>query len=394
MNQDLPTAFASDLHAAPHIWVGRPEILGDAEFAMQQIADACIQGQFNLALGGDMTDAIDKSSVSMVQSAIERVLDADLAVGYIAGNHDPESWVATTTSMIRRIQHMTANEWRLGEHRIFGIDYVRPGDRDQLQALVAAIPEQFDILLCHQSIKPAYRFNNFDFDMDKAPAHIRQIWCGHIHAKNDIPGDGDRRLLIPGCPFLHRIDENDDHGMWVIHPDLTVRWHVLRSRPVLRLVLENREQMDLVAEKAGDARSSFLQDLGVTCSDDITDIYQEVSRPIILLKYDPHLLPGAADDLADRLRGLAHMFGLPVDSATGKVVQTLAVQQASIPKTSIRMEDCLGDFIDPQKEPLAHKGLVMTLHGDSHQDVVRELGNDFQIPEQIIEEMIKKGPRS
>jgi hypothetical protein len=179
--------------------------------------------------------------------------------------------------------------------------------------------------------------------------------------------------------------------MWIVAPDLTVTCHEVRSRPILRMEILQREQIDQILEAARTGRDLFLKDTkgvgGIT-----TNLSLEVSKPIILLRYDPKKLPGIADDVADQLRGEAHMIGLPVDSESGQVVQTLAVQAISVPQASM-MEDCLDELVDPVKEPIPHKYLAMSLRGVPHQDVVREAAAEAGIPSDLVEEMIRKGPR-
>ena len=91
-----PTVMhASDLHLSHLIWRGRPEIWGDAEFALRQLVGVTRELSLEtVVLAGDVTDTRlgRKQDIRTLHECLGQISEQCLIM-FVAGNHDLESWV-------------------------------------------------------------------------------------------------------------------------------------------------------------------------------------------------------------------------------------------------------------------------------------------------------------
>ncbi len=316
----------ADLHAKARVWVGRPEIEGDAEFALRQIVDTALATGVDVLDAGDTMDSQrpDAGAVEMVQREVTRLCRGGSKYLYILGNHSMVHWQATSPDMQQLVCHLpTQGGAKFGDHFIGGIDYMT---RDELQAFLPEIPPGVDIMVAHQRFREAFNWGAAHCSIGDFPETVRLILAGDIHSDFSAVNAKGQRLLYPGTPYLTSLDDTENSGVWLIDSeDLKVTRLPLLRRPIVRFNIAS--QADIEAAIAA-VRQAYDRSLTQLLSSPDTEAFAaSISQPIVDVKFIIDLVPGAGTTIAEAVRGFGHVFETPRDRKSEETRASLQFSQ-------------------------------------------------------------------
>ncbi|MFA5525197.1 MAG: metallophosphoesterase [Acholeplasmataceae bacterium] len=371
----MPLFVAADLHLRDHTWSGRPEVSGDAAFALEQIVAHCLSARADLLLLGDTFHSVkpDNGVVRLVQAALAELLAEGRNVYYLLGNHDPVSWLDTSPELARLVRHLPTTGCQLGDHHLYGIDY-RP--RGIFQEMLANVPEHCDVLACHQRFREAFGWATFHASMGDVPEHVKLVMVGDIHKHVEHKGSDGRRLFYPGSPYLTRVDDDEKCGGMLVGEDLSTSWKPFLSRSVLRCRVYDDDDVLKVVRRVNDHP--------------VTPGLPEALRvPIVIVTCYVDRVPGAGEDLRRALAGTAHVFISPVTEESRKIVEAFDGVDAG-KLGDITMQMFLDAEIDRNADPVVYHGVEMLLAHVDTLEASRKLGRLCGLSEQEINEVVPR----
>lgn len=361
----MPAIHYADLHAQTHPWVGRPEMQHDAEFAMRQIVD------LSISLGADVIDAGDTYNiprpegpiVTHVQRMIHDITAAGHQFGYVHGNHSAFP-LATSPELRERVIYLAEEDMWIGPHRVRGYDWMSTRD---VQRLLPDISLNVEVVVCHWTFREAFDWGAFQLTMDDIPPHVKLWLCGHIHKNfQRTQMAHGQTVLYPGTPYITRLGDNEDSGVFLIDDDLNWTRKPLRRRPLMRVSIEDKDDVERVVVEARKMRN--------VARDEFPESFAEtISQPIVVATWFIDELPGAGKALAQALQGEAHIFEYPMDKASEKIVRDLE-QQGFDRHAQLSMAAFLSQEVDKAVDPIVYDSLNLFLSGGTIQDAARHAG--------------------
>jgi len=374
-------AFAADLHMSHQIWSGRPDIVGDAEYALAQMVWLCQgQGIRHLVLGGDVTDTRlgRKNEVRTLHNWLGK-LSVGTTVSFIAGNHDPDSWVDITPAIADRMHHLDGNFIKIGDHEVYGLDY---RGRTDFQAALADIPEECSVLVCHQRFHEAFSMITAHAEMGDLPDHVKLVLAGDIH----IPfhsqlvesGETIRHLVYPGCPYLRKTNDPERHGLWLFDKDMNGWYHNLDTRTILRLSITSYDDIVEVVEEAKKAKTAAMVR--------IPEQFKSLWTPIVLVKFYDDDLPEAHDKIRRAVGDYAHVFAMPSQHVSERLADK--IRDESITKASAgTMQEFLSAELDRASSPHLYDALDGFLGGTPIDVAASAFGKSLDVDDQQLKDL-------
>lgn len=236
--------IASDLHISDYIWRSLPGVQGDSYWGLTQVVDLAIEYKSDVLLAGDVLEMLQpdtptSKTVGVVAAQLQRLQDADLRVGYIAGQHD-----ITTPSWLNSI-----NPWAMDMHfkvaefgglKWFGINNQRP---EEFQDSLNHIPDDVDALLLHQRWKEFDGGSNFDAELAHVAANLPElkfIVSGDLHKQMTLRF-GQTVCISPGATHKRTIAEPESHSVVYMDGKGGLFSLPLKSRPVVNITPQTVE---------------------------------------------------------------------------------------------------------------------------------------------------------
>ena len=300
---------SADLHYEYNAYVSYPQMWGDSYFAGSQLFDKAIELRVPLLLAGDLFDKAYPDSYSLRQmfNQLDRMKEAGLPVYYLQGQHE----------MSRRQPWLSLHSWPIHIHeklvivgpeqwRLYGLDF-QPADK--LAAALSKVPENTDILACHQVWG--------EFMGEKAAP---EGWLGNVrNAKMIITGDyhvhtaltvtnagGTTQVLSPGSTTLQSLSEDPIKHAYILHRDFSFESFQLQNREVCRVRIVTSNQLDTMV-------ALFQKDDPV----DTPHLPLNIRKPICHIEFMAEL-PDAHQRLKDAVGNKAHLFLRPFSGKMNK----------------------------------------------------------------------------
>lgn len=254
--------LAADLHLDPLRPDGRPigawknqSILGDSRCGLLEVADVCVHFRDtvkDLFLLGDVFDTVevDPSTLKFFFRTVDTLRSYGIRVHAIQGDHDfcvGTSWVSLGGQDLAADGRIVTLQNGL---QVLCKDYVRPWDMNW-----AAVPElkDADVLACHQRWSEGLAFPDANHGSITQVPFVSQVWSGDNHTtsiKEVVRPDGTLvKFVSPGATHLRDISQPPDKYVILVMSDGTVRKHPIRSRPVVKVILDDPEHLSML--KAG-----------------------------------------------------------------------------------------------------------------------------------------------
>lgn len=300
---DRPAALlVGDPHISRHAWASRPEIRGDAEFAISELLRLTEHYQpQGLILLGDVFDSYQPcpEDLRCVLHLAEELARMQVALYFLRGQHDLGKWSGREglpwVSLARSANHAHRLKFTLGGVRFFGLDFCH---QKELRERLLEIPEHTDVLLAHQVWQEHMPPGAVCEAAFAEVPHVRIVATGdmHGHRCTMIKGASGQILtaMSPGTLTMQSIDEDGAKFVYLLYSDLTYESIPLDSRPLLR----GRLQTELALERFLERITSYRVN---------TSLPGDLQTPLI----DAVCLPGLTDArarLEEAALGRGHLF--------------------------------------------------------------------------------------
>lgn len=359
----------SDAHLQKRTWQNRP-ILGDSYYALEQIVDYALAHKIGCVLGaGDLLDekVNDSAPILFLREQLERLTSRGIHFLFVQGQHeltDPP-WMLLGGS--KYVVHLHGQSWTIGNWTVHGLDY-QPADR--IQEGLAGIPEDADILMCHQV------FGDFmgevalpQLDFADVP-HVKQVWTGDFHQfvleRDKYRGKQGQKLTVLSCGATHQcpdISSPSECYFATIDVDGALTPHQLKTRKCDEWKVVNEDQFqeflkDIPAYLEGAA--NYASDL---------ELPPQLQKPLWRLIYNSRI-----DRAEQRTRKIvgddAHLFFKEVPNITTTDVERMLRPTGKV----LTLQSCLNEEVDPAQQPDVYKLCQRLLQaGSTPNDLKQEL---------------------
>ena len=290
--------FTADLHLSPTTWVKYPDLQGDSYYSFRQIVDYCTKPENNvsaLILGGDIFDKPNPDSLS-VQEFIKgvNIVSREREVWANQGQHGRANppWPALADNVMQ-LDDGKPTEVSLisGNLRVLGIDNT---SASRLKEILSQEPsEPYEILVVHQALRGAVYGDNWNFDKEWVPDHVKLVLMGDIHRTMS-----DGIFHYPGSISMRSTDENPQKSFIVVdEDDFSVTRVPLVTRDFFKFTITDKESLDEALQVVGEY--------------DRGDKDPIIAKPMVVAKISPEVID-ALPKLEEATRDL-DMFLYPMD---------------------------------------------------------------------------------
>lgn len=300
----------ADTHLQDRAWAGRHSLRGDAYFAFSQIVDIACEMNLPIIAAGDIIDKRTNESgpIRFLRTQLDKLEDHNIPFMYVQGDHDLSDppWVSAVHGWPTRLHRTSVN---LSGVNVHGIDYQRQG---QLEGELARIPGTADVLIAHQKWEEYLGGIAVCEGALISVPHVRMVMTGDFH-KHEVKetvamGGRDLTIVSPGATCMQAIDESEDHAVYVLHDDLTLKSEWLSSRQVVRCSTATTERefeklLDGLLKKLNKAQK------------DAKDFPEEIQTPIVVVRYYSDIAD-AYGRLARLVADRCHLFASEVIPAS------------------------------------------------------------------------------
>lgn len=248
----VPVALVvTDQHHDDLIWRKRPEITGDAFFALSQVVSLAIEHKLPIIFGGDNvecmpTDAPVSRTIHVLRKELSRLADAGLNGYFIQGQHDDKyDWITAVSDCVVNVD---GQSFEIGGVKFAFMSYRRTPD---LPPAIAAVDPTADVLICHQVFKELFGGSSSQMSVREF-VEPKLLISGDLHQFKQVRCKRkDREDLIvvsPGATHARKLTEPAEHYVVVVHDDLSVKKIKLRSRIRLTSSITDAEDFDQLYE--------------------------------------------------------------------------------------------------------------------------------------------------
>lgn len=316
---------AADSHLSDLIWPSRPAIQGDSFFAFNQIFEiAKTKNIDEVWLAGDVTETLhadspNSATVHTLRTVMAKATSAGINVRHIYGNHDniDPDWVYAcggppALSRDRPIE--------VKGKRVVGIPWMPSRFLKSVQAEVEA-----DIVICHQAwaeLMPGHGYEGYLSNFGNVDLVVTGDLHKHIYKKVRRESGEPLRVLSPGATHMRKSNEPTSHYVAVLYDDYSVTWVKLRSRAVLRYVIEDATGLDAMCSQLPDALATATQ-LAMK-----RNLPSELITPLFILQ-DNSRISGAERRVNEVVGSFAHVFYRPGKDVVRDDSGELAESQAT-----------------------------------------------------------------
>lgn len=303
--------LVGDPHIQRHAWRARPEIVGDADFALQGLVQLVKQYRPSwLILLGDVFDSYTPTpeDVAAVFAMARQVGYLGSRVGFLRGQHDLGRWSGRGNlpwlSLSHHCQHLHEVLIQVGPVRLYGLDFCR---EDALRQRLSTMKAHMDVLLAHQCwVEHMPPGSACEAALSSVP-HVRLVATGdmHGHRATTLTGASGQTLtaLSPGSLYMQSSDEDGSKYVFLLHEDLTFESLALPARTVLRATLRDEQELEQLL-------------ITLTQLQPDEQLPESLRQPLVFVRCLPGL-PGAKERLEKVAQARAHLFFkdlLPRDS--------------------------------------------------------------------------------
>jgi hypothetical protein len=295
----------ADWHLEKHAWTRYPELCGDSYYALEQAITLATTFQVPMVAAGDLFNKTlpDSKSVYVAMQQMDRMQDSNLPVYYVQGQHEmnrEQPWLGLHTWPI----HIHLNDsYKLGSYKMVGLDYTR---RDLLnQTLNRICKPDIQILVCHQVWQEFMGHRNSDAPLSSIP-NVSLVLTGdfhkHTHLRIKNAQNQDMLVLSTGSMCLQTVDEPPMKAVYLLYDDLSFESIPLKSRLIHSVTINSQADLD-----------SLLSSIGYGMLDPQADVPENMSKPIIDVKFNPEV-KSVYSDITSYVQDKAHLFLRPVNS--------------------------------------------------------------------------------
>ncbi len=274
-------AATSDWHAALGAWVRRPDIRGDAFFALRQIYQFCMEHQVDLLGAGDLLDSQrpDTQTLHQLFQFLNDLRRVERHVYFTQGQHEKAS--PPYLGLTGMAEHMHRRVQTIRGLSIYGLDHT---EASHLPAEIEAIPP-VDLIMCHQV------WGNFMGvgvegrleDLNK-PGGAAVILTGDYHEHRVLEVEGTQ-VLSPGSTCLQHIAEPREKSFFALKDDMTIESIPLRTRLTHDVLLETEKDLERLLEQVGEYSEpqsrvppEIVKNILYVQAQNIPDAFRRVSR--------------------------------------------------------------------------------------------------------------------
>jgi DNA repair exonuclease SbcCD nuclease subunit len=375
INKEIPNMqvlFAADLHLRTHTYRRRPEINGDARYALGQIK--WLQDAYNcpLVLAGDTFhgNRPDLETLLYVKDEMSGTYNESTPTFFIKGNHDK-----TTPHPLELFDAIPLGLVTLDKYNLYGIDY--QVDQSALQEQLDNIPPMPQtkkkkplILVIHQTSGHWEDFNypgEIELTHGMIPPVVDYVILGHFHKTLDCPILRSDGKLVPcisvGSPYLVSIPEDPKKYIYGIDDKGTLHKIPIQSRRVIQREIET---------------DADLQEILAGIEPDKTNnIPPEIKTPILRIlcldDYREKVEKFFKTELGDKV----HLFVMPLRK-TNKIKDT-TIEDAAFYDVSIdsNVAQVLAEFRQNEPNPKVQKLTEAIISCDLSPETYKNLKSEF-----------------
>lgn len=316
--------FSADLHLEDGAWTSRPGIYGDAYCSFLQIVDYCLRERLPLILGGDILEKKQNLARPIAQlcAGLDRMAAANVPVYYIQGNHEFDrnsAWLSVHAWPVhlhkKTIEIHGANDPR--PVRIYGLDWLPRGD---IQAALAEVPADTDILITHQVWEDFMgKLGRTDCSLSDVH-HVSTVLAGDFHVTKNVTAVNAQgksvTMFSPGSTCMQDVSESPQKFIFQVNrsngnPPFEVAPQTLLTRPFLSYAVKDQDVLDdlCAGQLVADIKAATLAGPEL------------IATPIVRIKFDPQL-PDAYLRLMTAAGTAGHMFCEALTEKTPKKAAT------------------------------------------------------------------------
>lgn len=296
----------ADTHLQAAVYSSRQEMRGDAYHGFRQCVDMAIGKKLPLIVAGDFIEALPANfptsqTIKFLFDQLMRLRKADIPFYFINGQHD--------------VTHIAKEVWPsaigFGDSYVDGqvceiggkdFAFVSHRSKSDLSVMLDDMPTA-DVLICHQvweEIKGGYGVEASLADF-KYKTVISGDYHKRKHSKFMTCRSEEGNAYSPGATHKRRTVEPNEHGVVVIHSDLSVKFVKINSRVVLTAEVFSEADLLELLETCEDA----VERSAVAAKK--RNLPTMLRTPMFLIR-DNVGVPGVESRLKNLLRGRAHVF--------------------------------------------------------------------------------------
>lgn len=311
--------ISSDWHVALNAWKKYPEIRGDAEFSLSQIVDISTALNVPLIAAGDLFDVKnpDSYTVNVTARQMKRMLEANLPVFYVQGQHEMAS--PTWFSLFEGCKHVHDKTFEISGIKFYGYDYFLPKSFDD--SYVRFKPA--DVLVTHQvwsELLPRHgQIHCCSYSLIAQNNTYKAIISGdfHSHFTTNIENTSCT-FVSPGSICLQDMNEPANKSVWVMTENYEFISVPIKSRKVISANIKSDNDLNTVVSMS----SGLSED---------TDIPNGIGKPILRIKYNTDIKNVFAA-VTNAYKGKAHLDFKPIIDEVEE--EPVDVQDISIKSSS------------------------------------------------------------
>jgi len=213
------------------MWVNEYEVIGDAYYALDQVADLAIEHKVEaVVLGGDLfhKNEIDGWSLEEAMIFCGRLREHGIAMYAIEGNHDRSPKVSFCHALGMIDLGRVESPVEISGITVMGLP---PMSATKIQRAVAEVPP-CQMLVLHSAFQHLLGFEgSYQLKSEDIPAHIKSVFVGDVHVHSHIVSPEGVHIWSSGSTYPQRLSElEQEHGVFVVSGPETALFVPLRSR--------------------------------------------------------------------------------------------------------------------------------------------------------------------
>lgn len=347
----MELVFTADLHLADRAWKRATEVRGDAYRSFDQIIQYCADHKDRvsaLVLGGDVFDARPSAAdVAHFLRGVRLLAKLDVKIYAIQGQHGRSQDVPWTSVDPYVFWLHGAQPVELpGPVVMTGFDNLPP---DELQEQLKSLDPKVDIVVVHQKCRGCLpeiaEVQNWDFDPEWVPSHVRLVLMGDIHKEWETTvarKHGTEKIGMPcvysGSICMQDVTEPPDKSFLVVDLNraFTYRRVPLKTRPFTSFTLQTEKEF----------------------TDSLEQVAKLEPETLVLVKHDSRI-----SDVEGRLKAINNKVHyllrlLPLEIVEG---EALEIDTGDTPPEKVTLQGCLDSVVDKGKEGQLHSMLLQLL---------------------------------
>lgn len=352
MANDIGPVFA-DSHLQGHTWKLRP-IHGDAYFSFEQIVTAAIESGSRWIIGaGDLINrrVNEPEPIIFLRRQLKRMQDHGICFAYNQGQHEMDEdspWMHLGED---NAVHLHKHPVEIGGLNVYGLDFQPKG---KLQEELAAVPENTDVLVCHQVWSDFMGEQTLPQGEIADVVHGNLLITGDLHqslykAKTYRRKDGQLlRVFSPGATHQLKINEPSDCYFGMLSDDGKIHRYPLRTRLFTQFSVTTPEQLE-----------AFLADVSTRLSEaqryaETQQLPAALHTPLWRVIYS-HRLSDLPARIAKIVEGRAHLFWKELPAEPEDIEEKDQVVREFVQKRDpgdlITLESTLPQAVSQEEEP-------------------------------------------